>query len=183
MSDELDRGVILPEGNATQITPAIEGLDNKRTSDVVTSNNDSHNKTDDSDMLSRGGIIAEENSTQIAHGTAADKNPNEVVIPGGVTSKIKQPVDGEDRDLCELNSSVDKNCDTSSRSLVKHSGDDSHRKSILVSLSHILSAVREVKPSVSFVERQKYEALHKAFSKSDKVKLVVPAPGKRATLA
>ncbi|KAF2367077.1 ATPase AAA-type core [Trinorchestia longiramus] len=47
-------------------------------------------------------------------------------------------------------------------------GDNASKKKVLVSLSHLLSAVKEVKPSVSASERQKYEALHESFSRSSK---------------
>ena len=48
---------------------------------------------------------------------------------------------------------------------------------------HILAALREVRPSVTPAERQKYEKLYRSFSKSREGNFGQPSPGKRATLA
>ncbi|XP_045126632.1 peroxisome biogenesis protein 1-like [Portunus trituberculatus] len=48
---------------------------------------------------------------------------------------------------------------------------------------HILAALREVKPSVTSAERQKYEKLYRSFNKSREGNFGQPSPGKRATLA
>ncbi|KAK8392138.1 hypothetical protein O3P69_017623 [Scylla paramamosain] len=48
---------------------------------------------------------------------------------------------------------------------------------------HILAALREVRPSVTPAERQKYEQLYRSFNKSREGNFGQPSPGKRATLA
>lgn len=48
---------------------------------------------------------------------------------------------------------------------------------------HILAALKEVRPSVTPTDRQKYEQLYRSFSKSREGNFGQPSPGKRATLA
>lgn len=48
---------------------------------------------------------------------------------------------------------------------------------------HVLAALREVRPSVTPRERQKYEQLYRSFSRSREGNFGQPSPGKRTTLA
>ncbi|KAA0190847.1 hypothetical protein HAZT_HAZT010439 [Hyalella azteca] len=57
------------------------------------------------------------------------------------------------------------------------------KRPVSVSMSHILSALGEVRPSVSASEREKYEALHRTFSGATRTGSAIAATGKRATLA
>lgn len=56
-------------------------------------------------------------------------------------------------------------------------------KRLVIKLSHVLSAVTEVKPSVTEQERRKYERLHRQFSGGRKAAMTPLQRGSRATLA
>ena len=87
------------------------------------------------------------------------------------------------REECTVSSKAKGNLLTTGTVRKLQSSPDVENPDFRVYQRHILAALREVKPSVTPAERQKYEKLYRSFNKSREGSFGQPSPGKRATLA